>query len=106
MLYQGAVAAFNPTSYEGFGLPVLEAMACGIPAVTCKNSSLPEVGGDVAIYLKEPIESSLVEAMIRFERGEVDCSMLGRKGVERASKFTWENVALQIVKSYLRELNI
>ena len=106
MLYQGAVAAFNPSSYEGFGLPVLEAMACGIPAVTCRNSSLPEVGGDAAIYLDEPIEHSLVETMQRFERGEVDCAETGRKGRKRAAEFTWDNVAQQTVNSYLKALNI
>ena len=105
-LYQGAVAAFNPSSYEGFGLPVLEAMACGVPAVTCWNSSLPEVGGEVAIYVGEPIERSLVEVMLRFERGEVDGATLGCKGVERAAKFTWENVAKRTVASYLAALNM
>ena len=105
-LYQGAVAAFNPSSYEGFGLPVLEAMACGVPAVTCWNSSLPEVGGEVAIYVSEPIESFLVEVMLRFERGEVDGATLGCKGVERAAKFTWENVAKRTVASYLAALNM
>lgn len=104
LLYQGAVAAFNPTSYEGFGLPVLEAMASGIPCVTCKNSSLPEVGGDVAIYLREPIEKGLLEVMLRFERGEVDVALLGMKGLERAKTFTWKKSAEQTVASYLKAI--
>lgn len=77
--YQASTASFNPSSYEGFGLPILEAMACGTPAVTCRNSSLPEVGGDAALYLDEPVRDSLINMMILFEKNNCLCLIFASK---------------------------
>lgn len=92
-LYNYATAAFNPTSYEGFGLPILEAMACGCPAITCNNSSLPEVGKDVAIYLEEPIHDSLPKVMRAIEDNTFDLSSNIKRGPKQAANFNWKNTA-------------
>lgn len=103
-LYNAATASVNPTSYEGFGLPVLEAMACGCPVVTCNNSSIPEVGGDACIYVPEPIEKHLSEVLSKIDKGDVDLSELRKKSIEQASKFSWERTARETVHVYQKVL--
>ncbi len=106
LLYNGATALLFPSSYEGFGLPLLEAMACGTPVVTCRNSSLDEIAGDAGIYLEEPIERSLIELMAQWENGMVDVSSHIKKGIARASRFRWENTAKETISVYSDNLNI
>lgn len=103
-LYNAATAAFNPSAYEGFGLPILEAMACGCPSVTCKNSSLPEVGQDIAIYIDEPINKSLYEVMKLIDSHELDLSTRCEAGVKHAKKFTWEANAAATAAVYETQL--
>jgi glycosyltransferase involved in cell wall biosynthesis len=105
-IYAGATASFFPSLYEGFGLPILESMACGIPCVTCQNSSLPEVGGDAAIYV-EPLDTDgMSQIMERFENGEYDIDDLKDKSLLQASKFSWENCAKQTAEIYRQCLGI
>ncbi len=106
LLYNGATAAINPTSYEGFGLPILEAMACGCPAITCPNSSLPEVGGDVAIYIEEPVSEGLPLIMRSIENGEIDLSHARLNGPIQASHFTWKHTAESTAKVYANQLEL
>jgi glycosyltransferase involved in cell wall biosynthesis len=99
-LYNGATAMFFPSSYEGFGLPVLEAMACGVPVVTCDNSSLKEIGGDAALYVPSPDATDLEREMERFENRRYDPAELSRRGVNRAALFTWEKCAAETLAVY------
>ncbi len=90
-----------PTIYEGFGLPPLEAMACGVPVITSSRASLPEVVGDAAVLLEDPLEAEEIAArmkdVIRDEKLRAD---LVRKGRERARAFTWEQAAAQVLEVY------
>lgn len=105
-LYNGATASVNPTSYEGFGLPILEAMACGCPVVTCANSSIPEIGGDAVIYLEEPVGKTLPYVMRAIDVGEMDLADMSLRGLRLASNFTWERTAEETIEVYKAQLGL
>ncbi len=88
-LLGGAELVAYPSLGEGFGLPVLEAMACGAPVLTTALLALPEVGGDVAVY-SEPDAASLADAMAALLADGAQRSERGRRGVERARGFSWD----------------
>ncbi len=106
LLYNGATAMFFPSTYEGFGLPLLEAMACGTPVVTCRNSSLHEIADDAGIYLDEPLDASLMDVMINLENSDIDVQAHIEKGIVRAKQFTWERAAQQTIEVYSKNINI
>ncbi|MBU0703619.1 MAG: glycosyltransferase family 4 protein [Chloroflexi bacterium] len=99
-LYRGASLFAFPSLYEGFGLPVLEAMACGVPVVCSDVSSLPEVAGDAAL-LVDPLDANdLVEAMARaLEEADLRQGMIA-KGLAQAARFSWERAARQLVDTF------
>lgn len=101
-LYNCATVTFFPSMYEGFGLPIIESMACGTPVVTCHNSCLDEIAGDAGIYLEEPIEDNFEQVLRSLE--DADLSEYISKGLERAKMFTWENAAKKYVEVYSKLL--
>lgn len=103
-LYSSASATFFPSKYEGFGLPILESMASGTPVITCRNSSLSEVGGEAAIYVSPEDIQSMSEWMERFENKSIDILSLKELSTAQASNFTWEicaNKTLEVYKQCL-----
>lgn len=99
----GAVAFVFPSIYEGFGMPPLEAMACGVPVLTSGEASLPEVTGDSAVIVDAYSVNSIAEGLERIYSDRNLRERLSREGSERAEKFTWEKSAEILYKVY-REL--
>jgi len=89
-LYRGAEALLFPSTHEGFGLPPLEAMACGTPVLTSNVCSLPEVVGDAAILVNPMQVESIAEGIQRLAEDEGLRRDLRRKGFARAGQFSWE----------------
>lgn len=95
-LYRGAIALVFPSFYEGFGLPVVEAMACGAPVITSNVTSLPEVAGGAALLVDPNSTSAIAAAMGRIlDEPELGKS-LTEKGLRQARKFSWDDVAARI----------
>ncbi len=89
-----------PSLYEGFGLPPLEAMACGTPVITSNASSLPEVVGDAGMLVDPRSVDELADAMQRvLSDGELRTEMR-TKGLERARQFSWQKAAKETVSVY------
>jgi glycosyltransferase involved in cell wall biosynthesis len=99
-LYQNCFAFLYPSLFEGFGMPVLEAMSLGAPVITSNVTSLPEVVGEAGL-LVDPLDvESIYQAMHRLSEGEVKRSELQRKGFERSKLFSWEASARRVLSIY------
>ncbi len=103
-LYTGAVAVLQPTLYEGFGFPVLEAMACGAPVVCSNVSSLPEAAGAAALLVAPTDDEALAAAVQRLMTESQLAAELRRLGVQRAATFRWERCAAETVAVYQQVL--
>ncbi|HET6770603.1 MAG TPA: glycosyltransferase family 1 protein [Actinomycetota bacterium] len=99
-LYRGAAAFAYPSLYEGFGLPVLEAMARGLPCVVSNTSSLPEVAGDAALVVEPRSISGLATAIERVLTDEGERARLSTAARARAGQFSWEQTARATLKVY------
>lgn len=99
-LYRHATLFVYPSLYEGFGLPVLEAMASGVPVITSKISSLPEVVGEAGILISLQNSEELVYEITKVLRNRSLQEDMKKRGLDRARKFTWEKAARQTVESY------
>ncbi|GMU94365.1 MAG: glycosyl transferase [Candidatus Hydrogenedentota bacterium] len=99
-LYGAADAFVFPSFYEGFGLPVLEAMACGCPVITSTNSSLPEVGGDAAEYCEANDVESIANVMRHVLDNRALRDQMSQRGLARAAAFSWRATAEQTLAVY------
>jgi glycosyltransferase involved in cell wall biosynthesis len=92
-LLSGALAFVFPSLYEGFGIPVLEAGACGVPVITSNTSSLPEVAGDAALLVDPHDVDAIAEAMSRLVTDEALRAELARRGLANVRRFSWAKCA-------------
>jgi len=104
IMYNAAEVFVYPSLYEGFGLPIVEAMACGTPVVTSRGSSLEEVAGDAALLVDARDERSLAEALMRLLNDSNLRKQLSQAGVRRSSQFSFKRAAHQTVGVYERVL--
>lgn len=106
LLYNAASLFAFPSRYEGFGLPLLEAMACGAPVIASNNSSIPEIVGDAGLLVETEDVETLASTMVHVLTDETTQRQLIQKGFERAASFSWEKCAYQTVAVYKQALLI
>ncbi|HEX3244880.1 MAG TPA: glycosyltransferase family 1 protein [Chloroflexota bacterium] len=103
--YSAATAFVYPSRYEGFGLPVAEAMACGTPVITTTSSSLPEVVGDAGLLVGPDDEAALSSAIARVASDSELRRTLSLAGRKRVARFRWEHTAAETAGAYERLIN-
>jgi glycosyltransferase involved in cell wall biosynthesis len=97
-LYNGAAALAYPSLFEGFGLPILEAFACGCPVITSNLSSMPEVAGGAALFVDPYKEEEIAEAMLKIMKNDKQRNNLIQLGLRRIKEFSWKKAAEQTLK--------
>jgi|GEM_PF-279892 len=102
VLYRQARALLFPSFYEGFGLPVVESMACGTPVMTSITTSLPEIAGGAAVLVDPKDINAIAHAIVRLNNDDDLCRTLRRKGLKRAKEFSWAAVATRVESALLQ----
>jgi glycosyltransferase involved in cell wall biosynthesis len=105
VLYSSCFAFVYPSFYEGFGLPVLEAMSCGAAVITSKIASLPEVGGDAALYIDPQSKGYLIGQMAVLANHPEKRNEHRALSLEQAKKFSWDKAAAILLEAYEHTLN-
>jgi glycosyltransferase involved in cell wall biosynthesis len=105
MLYSHAEGFVFPSLYEGFGIPLLDAMACGAPVITGTGSALPEVAGDAALYVNPQDPEQLGAELERLVSDPGLQEQLRNKGFERVKHFTWDRAAQETLDLYREVLD-
>lgn len=100
LLYNGASLFVYPSLYEGFGLPVLEAMSCGVPVVASNVTSLPEIIGDAGIMINPMDREELLSSIIKVLTDIALYKELSKKGLAQSKKFSWQKVAKETLEVY------
>src|SRR5947199_1885088 len=100
LLYHGALALVYPSLYEGFGLPILEAMSCGTPVICSNTSSMPEVAGDAALLVDPLNVGEMAAAIAGVAESNSLREQLRHRGRLRADSFSWQRTARQTLKVY------
>jgi glycosyltransferase involved in cell wall biosynthesis len=104
-LYHNAIALVYPSLYEGFGLPILEAMLCRTPVIASDSTSIPEVSGEAAILVDGRDKNQIADAMMKVWDDPELRSRMVLAGHQNAAKFSWESTASQTVKCYQEAIN-
>lgn len=105
-IYSGALAFVYPSLYEGFGLPPLEAMKCGVPVITSNTSSLPEVVGDAGIMVDPKDADALCQSMLEIYKKPSLRESMSLKSLERSKQFSWEKCTQETITAYKAALRI
>ncbi len=100
LLYNAATVLFYPSLYEGFGLPILEAMACGTPVITSNISAMPEIGGKAALYVNPENIADMAKKLREVMEDKNLRKELSKKGRLRAKQFSWERCAQETIAVY------
>ena len=104
-IYNNAFAFLYPSLRESFGIPLLEAMACGTPVITSNTSSMPEIGGPDAILINPENPDEITDMMLKLEREPAFYAKQRNVGLQRATLFSWRQTAEQLLKLYEEVLN-
>jgi glycosyltransferase involved in cell wall biosynthesis len=99
-IYNLASVLAYPSLAEGFGMPLLEAMACGTPVVSARRGALPEVGGDAPVWVDPEDEESIASGIERVLTDSEERARMRREGLERAKRFRWEDTAQRTLETY------
>lgn len=101
-IYNGAQAFLYPSLRESFGIPILEAMACGIPVITSNTSAIPEIAGKHAILIDPCDANAIASQLLKLEQDVSYRNFQIQYGLERVKQFSWQQTAQELLKVYKR----